>query len=161
MKYLLLAGILLGALPGRAQFVADPARATAARDTLFREAQLLRQAVQQRTAFFEASPRNRFARRVVVSGKESAAANQDRYAPRISWEQVTRYRRNGRVQQTFRAKHGGVVLLEEQRLNGRVLWLWLPPVASKLQIGTHVSGRYYDSGYLVLGRTEYALPPSQ
>lgn len=152
---------MLGALPGHAQFVADPARAAAARDTLFREAQLLRQAVQQRTAFFEAKPRNRFARRVVVSGNEPAAASQDRYAPRLSWEQVTRYRRNGRVQQTFRAKHGGVVLLEEQRLNGRVLWLSMPPVASKLQIGTHVSGRYYDSGYLVLGRTEYALPPAQ
>lgn len=161
MKYLLLAGILLGTLPSRAQFIADPARAAAARDTLFREAQLLRQAVQQRASFFEAKPRNRFARRVVVSGKEVAAASQDRYAPRVSWEQVIRYRRNSRVQQTFRARHGGVVLLEERRLNGRVLWLSMPPVASKLQIGTRTSGRYYDSGYLSLGRTEYALPPGQ
>ncbi|WP_310391446.1 hypothetical protein [Hymenobacter sp.] len=166
-----LLALLLFAASAQAQFITDPARATAARDTLLREAQQLRQRVEQTTRRFSTNARGRSRKRVVVVGEVDptlaagvpAPGQPQPVQPRIRWKHVTRYRRNGRVQERFRAWLDNNTLLDERRLNGTVLWLSLPlPYSSPLGVVMRHRGFYLRTGYLVYDKDVYVLPqPAQ
>ena len=167
----LLAFLTLLTGPARAQLINDPARAIAARDTLLQQAAQLRQRAEQTTTFFTTNARRHSRRRVVVMGichqqrapLPTNMVRQTQWAPNnISWRHVTRYRRNGRVQERYRLTMGSKLLLKERRLNGNVIWLSIP-VAYTNALGTAVRhrGLYLRTGYVLLNQEQFALPRTQ
>lgn len=150
----------LTATAAQAQIIADPAQALAARDTLLRQATQLRQQVQARSAYFSTDMHTQRLRRQVVRGVVDVVATAGAATTtRLQWRHVTRYRRNGRVQEHYYIKTSSKVILEEYWLNGHVLRLAisnLVPGAGSLS-PRHL-GRYWQSGYVVLDRKQYALP---
>ena len=165
----LLALVLLAA-PAHAQIITDPARATAARDTLLRQAEHLRQRAGQASIFFTTNARSRNKRRVVVQGivrfqsapSAPAIVRQNQWAPdSTTWRHVTRYRRNGRVQEKFQIIMAHHTLLKESRLNGSVVWLSIPVAYSKaMNLVVRHRGLYLRTGYVLLDKDEYMLPKS-
>lgn len=148
---------LLTTTAAKAQLINDPARATAARDTLLRQAIQLRQQVQGQSAFFTMNGHTRRLRRQVMRGTATPATADA--SPTLYWKQVTRYRRNGRVQEHFYIKTNSKLILEEYRLNGRTLRLdVLSQVPGSGSLTPRHLGRYWQSGYLVLDRKQYVLP---
>ncbi|WP_201978302.1 hypothetical protein [Hymenobacter rubidus] len=170
MLYRLGALLALGLLaaPAHAQLITDPARATAARDTLLHQAALLRERAVQTSAFFTTNVRGDNRRRVVVQGKSAfksappapTSVRQAQWAPdNIAWRHITRYRRNGRVQERFRITMDGKTLLKEHRLNGAVQWLYIPVAySSAIGLAVHHRGFYLLTGYVLLDKEQYALP---
>ena len=164
--------LLLSAISSRAQVITNPARAMAARDTLLREAQLLQQRAGQTTRFFVTNARGHSRRRVVVVGtvdpklvptSPTAAATPPPRPPLTTWKHVTRYRRDGRVQERFRIWLNGNTLLSERRLNGAVLWLSIPEqYSSAMGLPMRHRGFYLKTGYLLYDNDVYLLPqPAQ
>lgn len=82
---------------------------------------------------------------------------------RLQWRQVTRYRRNGRVQEHYYVKTTKKLILEEYRLNGHTLRLSiLSQIPGSGRLTPRHLGQYLQSGYVVLDRKQYALPhPAQ
>lgn len=143
---------LLTTTAAKAQLINDPAQATAARDTLLRQATQLRQQVQGQSAFFTMNGHTRRRRRQMMRGTAGTT-------PTLYWRQVTRYRRNGRVQEHFYIKTNSKLIMEEYRLNGRTLRLdVLSQVPGAGSTTPRHLGRYWQSGYLVLDRKQYILP---
>jgi hypothetical protein len=152
----------------RAQIITDPARATAARDTLFQQAAQLRQLAEQTSPFFKTNVRGRSRRRVVVMGISrqasgilpAAGIRQTQWAPdNVAWRHVTRYRRDGRLIEWYRLTMGNKVLLKESRLDGSVIWLSIP-IAYSNAMGKNIRhrGLYLRTGYLMLDKDQFALP---
>lgn len=143
-----------------AQIIADPAQALAARDTLLLQATLLRQQVQAQSAFFTTNGHTQSLRRQVVRGTvEVATTAGAATTTRLQWRQVTRYRRNGRVQEHYFVKTNSKVIMDEHRLNGRTLRLAIfSQVPGSGRLTPRHLGRYLQSGYVVLDRKQYALP---
>lgn len=166
-----LLALLLCAASAQAQFITDPARATAARDSLFREAQQLRQRAEQTTRIFVTNARGHSRKRIVVSGTvdptlvatSSAPGQTQPVPPYISWKHITCYRRNGRVQERFRIWLNGNRLLDEQHLNGTVLWLSIPSqYSTAMGLPMRHRGFYLRTGYLLYDKEVYVLPqPAQ
>jgi hypothetical protein len=157
-RLLFLVPLLCLSLMSKAQVINDPQQAIAARDTLFKLAEQLRQSVQKQVPFFATNATTRSKRRVVVKGVATPPFGLT-HLP-FSWKQVTIYRRNNRVQQHFTIEAGGVLVLREYRLNNQVLWLSLPGIVpgSGGKLPRHV-GTYYQSGFVTLDRQGYVLPP--
>lgn len=166
-----LLALLLGAASAQAQFITDPARALAARDTLLREAQQLRLRAGQTTRGFITNARSHSRKRVVVIGTVDptlaattpAASTPPPRPPLITWKHVTRYRHNGRVQERFRIRLSGNTLLDERRLNGSVLWLSIPAqYRNAMGLPMRHRGVYFRMGYLLYDDAVYVLPqPAQ
>ena len=77
----------------------------------------------------------------------------------LRWRQVTRYRRNGRVQEHFLVKTSKKLIMDEFRLNGHTLRLAITSqVPGSGSLTPRHLGQYWQSGYLVLDRKQYALP---
>ena len=163
-----LLALLLVAGTARAQLITDPARATAARDTLLQQSAQLRLRAEQTTASFTTNSRNRGRRRVVVLGvsRQNSATLPNTgvrltdWAPdNVVWRHVTRYRRNGRVVERYILSMGHQTVLRERRLNGNVIWLSIP-VAQPRVMGTAIRhrGLFLRTGYLVLDQSQYVLP---
>jgi hypothetical protein len=167
-----LLALLFCAASAQAQFITDPARATAARDTILHEALLLRQRAEQTTRVFATNARGHSRKQVVVSGtvdptlvatapaSAQAQAQAQAVPPRIKWMHFTRYRRNGRVQERFRIWLNGNILLDERRLNGAVLWLSIPAqYRDAMGLRMRHRGLYLRMGYLLYDKEVYVLPP--
>ena len=157
---LVLLATFFTATAARAQLIADPAQALAARDTLLQQATQLRQQVQAQSAFFTANGHTPRLRRQVVYGTvELAAQAGAATTTRLRWRQVTRYRRNGRVQEHFLIKTSSKLILDEHRLNGHTLRLAiLSQVPGSGSLTPRHLGKYWQSGYVLLDRKQYALP---
>ena len=157
---LALLAALLTATTAKAQLIADPAQALAARDTLLQQAAQLRQQVQAQSAFFMANGHTPRLRRQVVRGTVglTAKAGTATTIP-LRWRQVTRYRRNGRVQEHFLVRTSSKLILDEYRLNGHTLRLAiLSQVPGAGSLTPRHLGKYWQSGYVLLDRKQYALP---
>jgi hypothetical protein len=163
-----LLALLLVAGTARAQLITDPARATAARDTLLHQAAQLRLRAEQTSASFTTNSRGRSRRRVVVLGisRQNSATlpnngvRQTQWAPdNVVWRHITRYRRNGRVLERYRISMGHQTVLNERRLNGNVIWLSIPIAYSNV-MGTAIRhrGLFLRTGYVVLDLSQYVLP---
>jgi hypothetical protein len=150
---------LLTASAAKAQIIADPAQALAARDTLLLQATQLRQQVLTQSAYFTTNAHTQRLRRQVIHGVvEVAAKSGTTTSTKLHWRQVTRYRRNGRVQEHFFVKTSSKVILEEHRLNGHTLRLAiLNLVPGSGSLTPRHLGRYWQSGYVLLDRKQYAL----
>lgn len=157
---LALLAALSTATTAKAQVIADPAQALAARDTLLQQATQLRQQVQAQSAFFTANGHTPRLRRQVVRGTvELAAQAGTATTTQLRWRQVTRYRRNGRVQEHFLVKTSSKLILDEHRLNGHTLRLAiLSQVPGSGSLTPRHLGKYWQSGYVLLDRKQYALP---
>lgn len=151
----------------QAQLITDPIRGTAARETLLREAERLQFGVAQVTLPFITNTRAHYRKRVVVVGKvnnfllSSGKINRGQpvpVPPSVWWRHVTRYRRNGRVQESYRLMVSGNDVLRERRLNGTVTWSI--PAAYSQVAGVMIRHRspYLQSGYVRLDNEEFALP---
>jgi hypothetical protein len=162
LAFLLLAG------NAHAQLITDPARATAARDTLLHQAAQLRLRAEQTSALFATNARNRGRRRMAVVGVShqnsatlpTAGIRHTQWAPdNVVWRHVTRYRRNGRVVERYRLSMGHQTVLKERRLNGSVIWLSIP-VAHSNVMGTAIRhrGLFLRTGYVILDNDQYVLP---
>jgi hypothetical protein len=151
---------LLTATAAKAQIIADPAQALAARDTLLLQASQLRQQVQAQSAYFTSAVQTPHLRRQVVRGTVELAAKAGTITTtQLRWRQVTRYRRNGRVQEHFFVKTSSKLILDEYRLNGHTLRLAiLSQVPGSGSLTPRHLGRYWQSGYVLLDRKQYALP---
>ena len=160
--------LLLSTVSAQAQFITDHARALAARDTLLRMAQQLRERTGQTTRLFETNARGHSRRRVVVTGtvdprlvapSPGAPGLPPPRPPLVTWKHVTRYRRDGRVQERFLVRLNRDILLNERRLNGAVLWLSIPEqYSSVMGLAMRHRGFYLKSGYLVCDHNMYLLP---
>lgn len=172
MRYHLagLLALLLFASSVQAQLITDPARATAARDTLLQQAAQLRLRAEQTSAFFTTNAHARSRRRMVVMGISrqnsgtlpTTNVRQSQWGrDNTTWRHVTRYRRDGRVLERYRLTMGYQTVLKERRLNGAVIWLSIPVAYSKV-MGTAIRhrGLFLRTGYLTLDNSEYALPRS-
>jgi hypothetical protein len=150
---------LLTASAAKAQIVAEPAQALAARDTLLLQATQLRQQVQAQSAYFTTNGHTPRLRRQVVRGVvEIAAKAGTATTTRLSWRQVTRYRRNSRVQEHFLVKTSNKLIMDEYRLNGHTLRLSiLNQVPGSGSLTPRHLGQYLQSGYVVLDRKQYTL----
>lgn len=157
---LALLAALFAATTAKAQIITDPAQALAARDTLLLQAKQLRQQVQGQSAFFSANGHTPRLRRQVVRGVvEVAAKAGTTTTTQLHWRQVTRYRRNGRIQQHFLVKTSSKLLMDEYRLNDHTLRLAITSqVPGSGSLTPRHLGQYWQSGYLVLDRKQYALP---
>lgn len=160
-----LLALVLCATSAQAQFITDPARAAAARDTLLREAQQLRQRAEQTTRVFVTNARGHSRQRVVIVGKVDPALvattpnKSQPTPPRITWKHITRYRRNGRVQERFRIWLNSNTLLDERRLNGTVLWLSVPTqYSAPMGLVIRHRGFYLRTGYLLYDKEVFVLP---
>ena len=160
--------LLLLATSARAQLITDPTRATAARDTLLHQADQLKLRAEHTSAFFNTNARARSRRHVVVTGISrqssgtlpNAGVRQNQWAPdNVAWRHVTRYRRNGRVEERYRLTMGNKLLLKERRLNGAITWLSIPVAYSNV-MGTAIRhrGLYLRTGYVILDKEQYAFP---
>ena len=163
----LLSLCLLASVTAQAQLITDPGRAAAARDTLLREAERVRLGVAQ-VSNLTANARVNYRKRVVVAGLYNPAllpADQRKPGPLypgspvVRWRHVTRYRRNGRVQEQYRLTVNGNNIMRERRLNGVVTWLVIPAAYSQVA-GTPMRHRgfYLRSGYVRLDNDLFALP---
>ncbi|MFD1468976.1 hypothetical protein ACFQ48_12135 [Hymenobacter caeli] len=163
LSFLLLTGAL-----ARAQVIADPARALAARDTLLRQAEQLRQQVQQTSPRLATNALGRPRRRTQVSGFTARGGRRPAARPGeaplgaarpvlIFWSQQTRYHRNGRVQERFYATVNNRVLFDERRLNGRVVWLVVSQAPGPGRVAARHRGLLL-AGYVALDGQQYALP---
>jgi hypothetical protein len=150
---------LLTATAAKAQIIADPAQALAARDTLLLQATQLRQQVLAQSAYFTTNAHTQRLRRQVMHGVvEVAAKAGTTTGTQLRWRQVTRYRRNGRVQEHFLVETSNKVILDEYRLNGHTLRLAiLNLVPGSGSLTPRHLGRYWQSGYVLLDRKQYAL----
>lgn len=159
---------LLASIPAPAQVITDPVRAAAARDTLLREAERLRLGVAQLTQPFLTNAQTHYRKRVVVVGLINPAlvpvgqrspGPLPPGSPVVRWRHVTRYRRNGRVQEWYRLTVNGNNIVRERRLNGAVTWLVIPAAYSQVA-GTPMRHRgfYLRSGYVRLDNDLFALP---
>ncbi|MBH8556553.1 hypothetical protein [Hymenobacter negativus] len=166
----LLALLVLLAAPTHAQLITDPARAAAARDTLLQQAAQLRLHAEQTSPIFNTNARARGRRRVVVQGIShqnsgtlpNDGVRQTQWAPdNIAWRHVTRYRRDGRVQERYRLSAGHQMLLNERRLNGAVIWLSVPVAYTSVpgMVVRH-RGLFLRTGYVMLDKDQYVLPKS-
>jgi len=161
MRYrLALLAALFTTTAAKAQLIADPTRALAARDTLLQQATQLRQQVQGQSAFFTANGHTPRLRRQVVRGTvELAAQAGTAHTTQLRWRQVTRYRRNGRVQEHFLIKTSSKLIPDEHRLNDHTLRLAiLNLVPGSGSLTPRHLGKYWQSGYVLLDRKQYALP---
>lgn len=162
MNYIALLTCLLSATAVQAQIITDPVQATAARDTLLHTADSFWQFVQQHSPTLHTNTQTGFRRRVVVTGRllanNASAAEQ---SP-LKWRQVTRYRRNGRVQQRCQISYDGRFFLQQERLNGQTIWLLLnqPLANTQGKVPRHL-GRYLADGFVTLDKKQYALPRSE
>jgi hypothetical protein len=149
----------LTATVAKAQIIADPAQALAARDTLLLQATQLRQQVLAQSAYFTTNAHTQRLRRQVMHGVvEIAAKAGTATTTQLRWRQVTRYRRNGRVQEHYLVKTSNKVILEEYRLNDHTLRLAiLNLVPGSGSLTPRHLGRYWQSGYVLLDRKQYAL----
>lgn len=160
--------LLLLASAAHAQLITAPNRATAARDTLLQEAARLRLRAEQTSPLFNTNARSRSRRRVVVLGVShqnsgtlpTANVRQTQWAAdNVTWRHITRYRRNGRVQERYRLSMGHQTVLSERRLNGNVIWLSIPVAYPKVMgMAIRHRGLFLRTGYLILDKDEYALP---
>ena len=152
---------LLAATVAKAQIITDPTQALAARDTLLLQAAQVRQQVQAQSAYFTTNGRTHHLRRQVARGVVEIAAQAGTVTTtRLHWRQVTRYRRNGRVQEHFLIKTTNKVVLDEYRLNNHTLRLAiLSQVPGSGILTPRHLGQYWQSGYVTLDRKQYALPP--
>lgn len=172
MRYCIagLSALLLASGSARGQYITTPAQATAARDTLLHQAQQLRQRVELTTRAFLTNARGHSRKRVVVGGLADpalvpaavpAAGAPSPGTPRFRWKHVTHYRRNGRVQERFRIWSPTGAVLDERRLNGTVLWLSMPvQYSSVLGLPMRHRGLYLRTGYVLLDKDVYTLPPA-
>jgi hypothetical protein len=158
--YLGLLAAFLTTTAAQAQIITAPVQALAARDTLLLQATQVRQQVQAQTAFFSTNGHTQRLRRQVTRGiVEVAAQAGTATTTRLRWRQVTRYRRNGRVQEHFLLKTSSKLILDEHRLNGRTLRLAiLSQVPGSGSLTPRHLGQYWQSGYVMLDRKQYALP---
>ena len=157
---LVLLVLLLTATVAKAQVITDPVQAFAARDTLLVQATQLRQQVQAQSAFFTTNGSTQRLRRQRMRGViEVADKAGTTTTTRLHWRQVTRYRRNGRVQEHFLVKTNSKLIMDEYRLNDRTLRLTIfSQVPGSGSLTPRHLGRYWQSGYVVLDRKQYALP---
>lgn len=156
----LLPVLFLISFAAHAQLITDPLLALAARDTLLHQATQLRQQAQAQSSFFTTNARTQRRRRQVVRGVTEVAGKAGATSTtRLLWRQVTRYRRNGRVQEHYTLRAYNKIILDEYRLNGRTVWLSTPSLVpgSGSLTPRHV-GLYLQAGYVLLDRKEYALP---
>ena len=167
-RFVGLLACLLVTSAAHAQLITDPIRAVAARDTLLREAEGLQRGVAQVTLPFITNARAHYRKRVVVVGLVNPSlmpaskinpGQPAAGAPVIRWRHVTHYRRNGRVQESYRLTVNGNDILRERRLNGTVTWLTIPAAYSQVAgIKMRHRGLYLRSGYVRLDNEDFTLP---
>ncbi|QNE41193.1 hypothetical protein F1C16_17330 [Hymenobacter sp. NBH84] len=154
-------GLLFSAGTAQAQLITDLPQATAARDTLFQQADMLRERVQQTTPKFTTSRKGLAQQRHVVKGRTVELTSNIASTTPLSvaaksskWRHRTIHWYNGTTEERFKLKQAGRTVLREKRINGVVTWLQLQPLLYKK---SH-SGSYLREGYLVLDGKFYLLP---
>jgi hypothetical protein len=159
MKLLFFSACLLSATAAQAQLITDPQQAVAARDTLLREADHLLHFVQQASPLYQTNAVTRGKRRVIVTGQMLSTPAYPVDKLLIQWKQITRYRRNGRVQQHRQVTMNGTLLLKQELLNGHTVWLVLtrPLPGTQEKLPRHL-GSYLASGFVTLDSKRYVLP---
>ena len=161
MKLLLLSICLLlsNVTVAQVQFVTDPQQALAARDTLLHEADHLLHFVQQASPLYQTNAVGRSKRRVAVQGQMLSTPSYPINKLLIQWKQVTRYRRNGRIQQVRQVTLNGKLILRQDLLNGRTIWLVItrPLPGTQEKVPRHL-GSYLASGFITLDNKRYVLP---
>jgi len=159
MKLLFLSICLLSVTVAQAQQVTDPQQAIAARDTLLQEADHLLHFVQQASTPYQTNAVTRGKRRVIVWGQVLSTPSYPIGKLPIQWRQVTRYRRNGRVQQYRQVTLSGRILMRQELLNGHTLWLVItrPLPGTQGKLPRHL-GSYLASGFVTMDSKRYLLP---
>ncbi|TVT39410.1 hypothetical protein FNT36_17310 [Hymenobacter setariae] len=159
MKLLILSICLLSITAAQAQQITDPQQAIAARDTLLHEADHLLHFVQQASAPYQTNAVTRGKRRVVVWGQMLSTPSYPLEKRLIQWRQVTRYRRNGRVQQYRQVTLNGRILMRQELLNSHTIWLVItrPLPGTQDKLPRHL-GNYLASGFVTLDSKRYLLP---
>ena len=151
--------LLLSATVAQAQLITDPQQASAARDTLLHEADYLLHFVQQASPLYQTNAVRRGKRRVAVQGQMLSTPAYPINKLLIQWKQITRYRRNGRVQQVRQVTLNGKLILRQELLNGHTIWLVItrPLPGTQEKMPRHL-GSYLASGFLTLDSKRYLLP---
>lgn len=159
MKLLFLFACLLNVTLAQAQLITDPQQALAARDTLLHEADHLLHFVQQASPLYQTNAVTRSKRRVAVQGQMLSTPSFPLNNLLIQWKQVTRYRRNGRVQQYRQVTLNGKLILRQELLNGHTIWLAItrPLPGTQEKLPRHL-GSYLASGFVTLDSKRYLLP---
>ncbi|UOR04826.1 hypothetical protein MUN82_18020 [Hymenobacter aerilatus] len=153
-------GLFLFAGSAQAQLITDSVQATAARDTLFHHADMLRAVAQQNTPKFTTNRKGLAQRRHVVKGRSAELTSNTTNTVPLSnsaksskWSHRTIYWYSGNTEERFKLKQAGRTVLREQRINGVVTWLQLQPL---LYRKSH-AGSYLKEGYVVLDGKPYRL----
>jgi hypothetical protein len=143
----------------QAQLITDPQQALAARDTLLHEADHLLHFVQRASPLYQTNAVRKGKRRVAVQGQMLSTPSYPLNKLLIQWKQVTRYRRNGRVQQVRQITLNGKLILRQELLNGHTIWLVItrPLPGTQEKVPRHL-GSYLASGFLTLDSKRYLLP---
>jgi len=143
----------------QAQLITDPQQALAARDTLLHEADHLLHFVQQASPLYQTNAVGKGKRRVAGQGQMLSTPAYPLDKLLIQWKQVTRYRRNGRVQQVRQVTLNGKLILRQELLNGRTIWVVLtrPLPGTQEKMPRHL-GSYLASGFVTLDTKRYVLP---
>jgi hypothetical protein len=159
MKLLFLFVCLLSVTVAQAQLITNPQQAIAARDTLLHEADHLLHFVQQASPLYQTNAVGRSKRRVAVQGQMLSTPSYPLNKLLIQWKQVTRYRRNGRVQQYRQVTMNGTLILRQELLNGHTIWLVItrPLPGMQEKMPRHL-GSYLASGFLTVDSKRYLLP---
>ena len=160
LKQLLLpSALLVLPLTLSAQTLLDPAQATAARDSLFNQATLIRQQIEQKSNQSPTKAPRKGAYRIVAKGYYPVNAGR-----KLAWRHNIVYRYDGTRLELYTAYlEDGKVALQERRHNGELTWLKLQsyqvPKNLALSIPTQrSSGTYAAKNYVWWSGKSYLLP---
>jgi len=162
--FLLFSFLTAGVQTAKNQPITEPARASAARDSLLRATAATRLEATQRTGFVLTTSRQG-KRKHVVRGFQNVANPQNlpenRLKKNLIWKQKTIYRRNGQVLETYVAQLGNRKVLQETKLNDNTLWIKLSQptnLANAAKNTEVVEYEYMRGGYFTWRGQQYAQP---
>jgi hypothetical protein len=168
----LAAALLLGASStASAQTITDPTAATTARDSLFQQAILVRQQIEQKSRRFVTKAPKTGARRIVVRGfyvrqRDNNTPDGKTGTP-VAWEHVIKHYRNGSSRELYTAYLDEKIVLQERRHNGQLTWLRLQNYRdirlssiqpAQLVPNPKLSGTYTAADYVKWSGNDYLLP---
>ncbi|WP_324673911.1 hypothetical protein [Hymenobacter sp. GOD-10R] len=164
LKQLLLPSTLLFLpLTLSAQTVTDPAQATAARDSLFNQATLVRQQIEQKSTQPPTKAPRKGAYRIIAKGYYVPSAGT-KGSSSLAWKHKLIYRYDGtRIELYTAYLVSGKEVLEERRNNGELTWLKLQnyqtPAHTSIDLPTwRSSGTYAAKNYVWWNSKSYLLP---
>lgn len=162
-QLLLPTALLLAPLTLSAQTVTDPTQATAARDSLFKQATTVRQQIEQKSVQPAPKAPRQGAYRIVAKGYYVPSTGKQ-VSRNLAWKHKMIYRFDGTHIELYTAYlEDGKVALQERRHNGELTWLKLQnyqvPKGLAVPIVTwRASGTYAAKNYVWWNGQSYLLP---